>query len=328
MVIPITSFRSPLIWTLRHLLQGYGIVAVFALFCAVMAFQSDSFLTLGNITSVLRQASIQGIMALGATYVIIAGEIDLSIGSLLSFCAVLAINLHNMVGPTFAILAVLAVGLAVGVINGLLVAVMRLNSLIVTLAMLSILQGLTFLYTGGNSLSIRDPAHTWFAFLGQGSVFAVPVPVLVFILLAISLQGLLRRTIYGRWLLAVGGNPVASRYTGINCPLTKLTTFALSGATTSMAALILVSRVMSAQNQAGAGYELQVVGAVLLGGTSLLGGSGSIFKTVLGVVILAFVRNGMLLMGSKFYEEWLVTAAILFLTVWFDLASRKAKAIA
>jgi ribose transport system permease protein len=316
--------RSP--WFL--LLQRQPIFLVFLLFLIVLAFFSPRFLSWDNLITVLRQVSVEGVMALGMTFVLVVGEIDLSVGSLLSLTTVLVVNLHDRIGPVGAIGVAISVGILSGSLSGFLVGYLGLNSLIATLGMLSALQGLTLLYSGGQNVIVKDPNHTWFAVLGRGFIGGLPVPVILFFGFAILLSLILNRTVFGTLALAVGGNPVASRYSGIHARAIKFWAFVLSGAMTGVGAVMLGSRVMGSQNQVGQGYELQVIAAVVLGGTSLFGGSGSIWRTVIGVLILGFLRNGLLLVGLHYYDQWLVTWAVLIAAVWLDLASQRRRLFA
>jgi ribose transport system permease protein len=213
--------------------------------------------------------------------------------------------------------------LLVGGVNGFLVGVLRLNSLIVTLGMLSVIQGVTLIYTSGQNVDIANQEQTWFAIFGRGFLFGIAVPIIIFIGLAIILEFVLRRTSYGRKVFAIGGNSTASVFSGISRTKIVFSTYLLSAFTTGCAALILGSRVMGSQNNVGQGYELLVLAGVILGGTSLLGGSGSLTRTVLGVLILGFIQNGLLLLGYPYYTQWIVTWAVIIIAVWLDIASTR-----
>ena len=311
-----------MISSLKHGLEKQGIMIPFVLFLVVIAILAPSFLTITNVSQVLRQSSIPGVMALGVTFVVICGRLDLSVGSLLSFTTVLVVDLHDKIGPGAAILVALAVGACVGVINGFLVGYLRLNALIVTLGMLSLLQGVTLIYSGGKNVDIAHPGETWFSVFGRGYAIGLPVPVIIFVVLAVLFGVLLQRTAFGRQVFAVGGNEVASAFSGINASRIILAAYVLSGLTAAIAAVIMGSRVMGAQNDAGSGYELNVLAGVILGGNSLLGGSGGIFRSVAGIVILSFIANGLLLIGLPYYVQWLVTWVVIIGAVWADLASK------
>jgi ribose transport system permease protein len=307
----------------RDVLTHQGILVAFVVFIVAFGFISNRFLSPENVMTVVRQVSIIGTIALGVTIVVIGGNLDLSVGSLLSFATVLVVDLHDKIGPAGAILMMFVCTLMLGSVTGFLVGVLRLNSLIVTLGMLSAIQGITLIYTGGQNVDIINQEDTWFAFFGRGYLFGIATPVLIFLILAVVLQTVLSKTVYGRQVLAVGGNPVAAAFSGIRRSRVVFTTYLISAFATGCAAIIMGSRVMGSQNNVGQGYELLVLAGVILGGTSLLGGSGSVFKTVIGVLILGFIQNGLLLLGFPYYAQWLVTWVVIILAVWLDVASKR-----
>lgn len=313
---------------MTDVLRRHGLLVAFALFLAVVAVSADSFLTVGNILDVLRQVSITGMIALGVTFVVVTGRLDLSVGSMLTLLTVIVVDQHNTLGPAGAIAVTLLAGLAIGAVNGVLVGVFRLNALIVTLAMLSLLQGVTLYYSGGSNVNVQGASTTWFAVFGRGTVLGVPVPVLMFLGGAVVASFVLGRTRFGRSVHAVGGNETASRFSGIDAPRTVLIAFVLSGFATALAAIIMGSRVMGAQNTIGQGYELTVLAGIILGGTSLMGGSGSIWRTVIGISMLGFLQNGLLLLGFEYYVQWLVTWVIIVAAVWIDLAAKRGRVLA
>lgn len=306
-------------------LERHGILLAFILFMIGFSLASDRFMSGDNVMSVLRQASIIGTMALGVTIVVIGGNLDLSVGSMLSFATVLVVDLHDKIGPSGAIFAMFFFTLLIGCLNGFLVGFLRLNSLIVTLGMLSAIQGVTLIYTSGQNVDIVNQDQTWFAFFGRGYVFGIATPIVIFLGLALVLGILLKRSSFGRKVFAVGGNPTAAVYSGIRRSRIVFATYVISAFTTGTAAIILGSRVMGSQNNVGQGYELLVLAGVILGGTSLLGGSGGIGKTVIGVLILGFIQNGLLLMGYPYYAQWLVTWVVIILAVWLDVASKRGR---
>jgi ribose/xylose/arabinose/galactoside ABC-type transport system permease subunit len=215
--------------------------------------------------------------------------------------------------------------LLIGALNGYLIGFLKLNSLIVTLGMLSTIQGITLIYSGGLNVDISNQDDTWFSFFGRDYIAGIAVPVLIFMGLALVIEFILKGTVYGRKVFAVGGNPGAAVFSGIKKNKIVFSTYLLSAFTTGCGALILGSRVMGSQNNVGQGYELLVLAGVILGGTSLLGGSGSITRTVIGVLILSFIQNGLLLLGYPYYTQWLVTWAVIILAVWLDVASTRGK---
>lgn len=306
-------------------LARQGILVAFVIFMVGFGIVSDNFLTLDNLESVVRSSAIIGVIAIGVTVVVLGGNLDLSVGSMLSFATVMVVDLHDKIGPGPAILVMLAAVLALGAANGFLVGVLRLNSLIVTLGMLSAIQGLTLIYSGGQNVDVQDQQGTWFAVFGRGSVAGLDMPIIMFLVLALLMHGLIAYTPYGRRVYAVGGNPTAAVFSGIRRSRCVFSTYLISAFCVGLAGIMLGSRVMGSQNNVGEGYELLVLAAVILGGTSLLGGSGSVLKTVLGVLILGFIQNGLLLMGYPFFAQWIVTWVVIIVAVWLDVAAKRGR---
>lgn len=320
-----SSAERPSVSMVYQAMLRQGLIIAFLIFMGVLSALSPHFLTVGNLLSVLRQASVLGCVALGVTVVVIGGNLDLSVGSLLSFTTVVAVTMENSFGPFGAIIATLIVALICGSITGFLVGFVKLNSLIVTLAMLSAIQGVVFIYTSGNNVDVANPGSTWFSFIGRGFIGDLDFPIIIFALVAISVEVLLYLTGFGRRVFATGGNAVATTYAGINPSLVVFATYLVSALTTGVAGLIMASRVMGAQNDAGQGYELEALAGIILGGTSLLGGSGSASRTVIGVLIVGFIRNGLILIGLPYYSQWLVEGVVIVLAAWLDLAAGRGK---
>jgi ribose transport system permease protein/putative xylitol transport system permease protein len=307
------------------LLARQGILVAFAVFMIGFALANDRFLDPDNVMGVVRSSAILGVMALGVTFVVISGNLDLSVGSMMSFATIVVLDLHDQIGPAMAIPAMFAMTMALGAINGFLVGYLRLNSLIVTLGMLSAIHGLTLTYSGGKNMDIADKEGTWFSVFGQGTALGIPVPILLFALLAALLGIVLARTPFGRKVYAVGGNGTAATFSGIRRPRVVFACYLISAFCVATAGLIQASRSLGSQNTVGQGLELEVLAAVILGGASLLGGSGTIFKTVIGVLILGFIQNGLLLVGLQFYVQYVVTWVIIILAVWLDIAAKRGR---
>ena len=308
-----------------NLLKKNGLIMAFLVFLALVAINAPEFLTPNNILDVIRQVSITGMIAIGTTFVVITGRLDLSVGSMLTLLTVIVVDQHNHIGPGGAIFVTLLAGILLGAINGFLVGKLKLNALIVTLAMLSFLQGLTLFYSGGSNVNVQNPQDTWFAFFGRSHLLDVPTPVWIFLITAFAASFALKKTRFGRSVYAVGGNQTASVFSGIAAQHVVLITYILSGLATAMAAIIMGSRVMGAQNTIGQGYELTVLAGIILGGTSLMGGSGNIWRTVIGITMLGFIQNGLLLLGYPYYVQWLVTWVVIILAVWIDLAANRGR---
>ncbi|KPP86797.1 MAG: ribose transport system permease protein [Rhodobacteraceae bacterium HLUCCO07] len=307
------------------LLAKQGILIAFAVFMIGFTLANPRFIELDNVSGVIRSSAILGVMALGVTFVVIGGNLDLSVGSMMSFSTIVVLDLHDKLGPGLAIVAMFALTLALGAFIGFLVGYLKLNSLIVTLGMLSAIHGLTLTWSGGKNMDIADKSGTWFAFFGQARVMGVPVPILIFALLAVLLSLLLAKTPFGRKVYAVGGNGQAATFSGIPRARVVFMTYLLSAFCVATAGLLQASRSMGSQNTVGQGMELEVLAAVILGGASLLGGSGTVVKTVIGVLILGFIQSGLLLVGLDFYVQYIVTWIIIILAVWLDVAAKRGR---
>lgn len=306
-------------------LAKQGILIAFAVFMVAFTLANPKFISIDNLLSVMRSSAILGVMALGVTFVVISGNLDLSVGSMMSFSTIVVLDLHDQIGPALAIPAMFAMTLCLGAFIGFLVGYLRLNSLIVTLGMLSAIHGLTLTYSGGQNMDIADKEGTWFSVFGQGAALGIPVPILIFVALASLLGVVLAKTPFGRKVYAVGGNGTAATFSGIRRARTVFVCYILSAFCVATAGLIQASRSLGSQNTVGQGLELEVLAAVILGGASLLGGSGTIFKTVIGVLILGFIQNGLLLIGLQFYVQFVVTWVIIILAVWLDIAAKRGK---
>jgi len=305
---------------LRNIFFKYGIYAAFLILVVVLALTSPSFLTLQNILNVLRQSSIIGIIAIGMTFVIIKGGIDLSVGSILGFSAVVATSFaHPGEYPVIApIIMGLLVGVACGLVNGFVIAKWNIAPFIVTLGMLTAARGMTLVYTDGKPIINLSDAYN---FIGSGHFLGLPIPVIVFILVILVGVFLLNFTKFGRHVFAVGGNEKAARLSGVNIFAVKLAAYAIAGLTSGMAGILLSSRVMTGSPILGQGYELDAIAAVVIGGTSLTGGRGSMIGTVIGVLIISIMNNGLDLLNVSSYYQQIIKGAIIVLAVLLDRKS-------
>lgn len=308
-----------------QVLARQGILIAFVVFMIGFSIANSRFIDPDNIMGVIRSSAILGVMALGVTFVVISGNLDLSVGSMMSFSTIVVLDLHDKIGPFMAIPTMFVMTMALGAFIGFLVAYLKLNSLIVTLGMLSAIHGLTLTYSGGKNMDIADKEGTWFKVFGQGDVMGIPVPILIFVLLAAILGLILAKTPFGRSVYAVGGNGVAATFSGLRRPRVVFMCYIISSFCVATAGLLQASRSLGSQNTVGQGLELEVLAAVILGGASLLGGSGTVFKTVIGVLILGFIQNGLLLVGLQFYVQYVVTWVIIILAVWLDIAAKRGK---
>jgi len=308
-----------------RLLGKQGILIAFAVFMIGFALANQRFIAVDNIAGVIRSSAILGVMALGVTFVVIGGNLDLSVGSMMSFSTIVVLDLHDKIGPALAIPAMFALTLCLGAFIGFLVGYLKLNSLIVTLGMLSAIHGLTLTWSGGKNMDIAEKSETWFSVFGQERILGIPMPILIFAALAALLAMLLAKTPFGRKVYAVGGNGQAATFSGIPRARVVFYTYLISAFCVAVAGLLQASRSLGSQNTVGQGMELEVLAAVILGGASLLGGSGTVFKTVIGVLILGFIQNGLLLVGLDFYVQYIVTWAIIILAVWLDVAAKRGR---
>jgi ribose/xylose/arabinose/galactoside ABC-type transport system permease subunit len=322
MVRPANSWRGALAMLGRRnevalLLSLLVVIAFFAL-------ASGTFLTVRNMTNVLGQASLALTAGIGVAIVFISGEVDVSVGSLLAAVALPLITIMNATNSlALGIAGALALGLVVGAVNGFLAAYLGINSLIVTLGTLFILRGGVYLYTGQTAIPDDAGLESFFQ-LGNGRLFGVlPFPaVIAFVLLLAFMYGLRHRP-FGRQVYAVGGNPEVARLAGYDVRRVKFVCFVISALLATIAGILLASRLGSAVHVAGLGFEFQVVAAVVLGGVSLSGGVGSLFGMALGVLILAFVSNGLGMLDLATEWQLVITGLIIIAAVAFDGFKRR-----
>lgn len=286
----------------RQLLSRFGLLLALLVLAAVLSLLSNRFLTQSNIINVLRQISINAIIACGMTVVIISRGIDLSVGSLLAFTGVLGAGLAvGGVNPYVAIGAALGAGVLLGTFNGAFIAYARIAPFIVTLAGLTIFRGMALAYTDGRPITGLPPV---FFSLGYGTLLGIPAPIWVMVLMLGLTHAILRYTALGRAIYAIGGNEEAARLSGIPVARVKLFCYAFSGFTAALAAVILTGRLNSAQPSAGVMFELDAIAAVVVGGTSLFGGRGGVGGTLIGALIIGVINNGMNLLNvPSFYQQ-------------------------
>lgn len=310
-----TSTKDRLLRAVRR--QEVGLLGVVILLCLIFNLLNDRFLTTTNLFNLIQAVTVIGIIAVGQAFVLIAKEIDLSVGSVLALAAVSAGWLVQTAGlPAWAALpGALAVGAASGLLLGAIVVYGKVNSFIVTLGMLSVARGLTQLVTGGLPISMPDAIR----FLGRGRVLGgPPISVVLFIVLAIIGQLVLSRTVFGQRVTAVGDNAEAARLGGIPVNRTRVLVFVLVGALAGLAGIVFATQVGVAEAQAGRGYELDVIAAVVIGGASLSGGRGSIVGAFLGACLLGVLRNAFVLLAlSPFLQEFSI-GLVIVLAALFD----------
>lgn len=304
----------------KELLIKYKSVIGLIVFSLIIAIFNDRFLTMGNILNVLRQTSINSVIAAGMTFIILTGGIDLSVGSTLALTgAIMASLLSAGVPLIIALLLTILLGAFIGFLNGLIIAKGKVQPFIATLAMMTIIRGATLIFTNGRPISTGDfPAADQFYWLGSGRLFGIPAPVYVTILVFVIAYYLLKHTSLGRYVYALGGNEEATKLSGINVDLIKYKVYAISGALAAVAGLIVTARLSSAQPQAGSGYELDAIAAVVLGGTSLAGGKGGVIGTIIGALIIGILNNALNLMDVTSYYQLLAKGIVILIAVLVD----------
>ena len=298
---------------------------------AAFAIGEPRFLTPLNLFNILRQVSIYGLLAVGMTFVILTAGIDLSIGSLVAFAGLVAAavskgglsNRFNVgagqeaasYGWYLAALAAIAVGLAGGFLQGFAITRLKVPPFVVTLGGMSAFRGAALLFAAGGPVSGFQSSFTWW---GQGKIGPVPVPVIIFLLAALIAHIVLRYTRYGRQVYAVGGNPEAARLSGLNVNRIIMSVYVIMGFFAGLGSFVLAARLNSAEAVAGTGYELTVIASVVIGGTSLFGGAGTIFGTVIGSILIGVLLNGLVLMNVSSYIQQIIIGVIIVLAVAFD----------
>jgi ribose transport system permease protein len=279
------------------------------------------FLTISNLLNVAEQATIIAIIAVGMTFVIITGGIDLSVGSVLAFSGVvMASVLQHEVPLPLTLLIGLGVGLFCGLVNGILITAGRLPPFIATLGMMSVARGAALMFTEGRPISGFSEN---FRSLATGEVLRIPTPVLIMIAVYIMAHFVLGRTKLGRYTYAIGGNEEAALLSGINVRLYKSMVYGLAGMLAGLAAILLTARLNSAQPIAGMNYELDAIAATVIGGTSLLGGEGTVVGTLIGALIMAVLRNGLNLLGVSSFIQQVVIGSVIILAVLIDMSLKK-----
>ena len=286
------------------------------IFAAIAGCLSDKFLTYKNIVNVLNQSSMNGILALGLTTVILTGGIDISVGSTLAFAGATAATLLPDYGVVPAVLAALVVGFVVGTINGVLISHWKLQPMIVTLATMSIFRGATYLLTGGRPISVSNDT---FKLIGAGTIGKTVVsPIIVMLILLIVMYYLLNKTQFGRHIYAVGGNEDAAFLSGVNTERTKTWAYIISGVLAAVAGLVITARLSSAQPTAGSSYEMDAIAAAVIGGTSLRGGQGKVVFSIVGALIIAMLYNALTLMDVSTYYQTVIKGIVIVSAVLID----------
>jgi ribose transport system permease protein len=305
---------------IKSFLQRFGLIISFILLCLALAIRSDRFLTLYNARNVLRQSAINGIISVGMTFVILTAGIDLSVGSVLALTGVVVADLvQTGWAPPLAIAAALGLGALTGVMNGLIITRTKVPPFIVTLGTMTIARGLALTYTqGGPVTGLPDS----FRFLGTGFAGPVPMPIIIAGLVFLLGHILLARTKIGEYIYAIGDNEVAAHLSGIPTYRCITLVYAICGLATALASTILVGRLNSAQPSAGYGFEFDAIAAVVVGGVSLTGGEGNLGNTLLGVLFIEVLNNGLNMLNVSSFYQGVVKGVVIALALLLHRAIR------
>ena len=313
-------------------LKRFQSVIALLVLCIMLSLLTDKFFTAANGVNVLRQVAVNVCIATGMTLIVLTGGIDLSVGSVLALCGAITAGLLKnglqfasvdlYVGFTIlgAMLAAIVVGALLGLFNGFVITSFKVPPFVATLAMLTIARGLTMLYTAGQPISSLGDR---FAFIGAGSFLKIPVPVWIAAIVVLLAVFITQKTKLGRYIYAIGGNETAAKLSGIRINRVKLTVYSLGAALAATGAVIVTSRLDSAQPNAGTSYELDAIAAVVIGGTSLNGGKGSVWGTVIGAVIIGVLNNGLVLLNVSPFWQQVVKGGVILLAVIIDKAGEK-----
>jgi ribose transport system permease protein len=301
------------------------LIGILVLLCLAISLAAPQFYSAANVIAILRQCALVLIVAAGMTMLLIAAEVDLSVGASLAFAGCVGMDITNQTGSvTLGALAALAFAGAVGLFNGLVVTKLRVNSLIATIATMMILQGGVFLYTRE---AVQNRHHIpAFTNLGAGYIGPLPIPVIVAAMVFVFAFVTLRNTTFGRYLYAVGANEKAARLSGLRAERLKVIAFVITGLLVGVAGLVLASLMNAGQPTAGRGFELTVIAAIILGGTSLSGGRGTLIGTLLGVLVLKIIDNGIIILRWNQDLQMVVPGIVIILATWLDIVRRRADA--
>ena len=303
-------------------IRQYGLLIVFGIICLIISLITPQFLTLSNLTIIVTQVSINALLAFGVTFVIITGGIDLSLGSIVAVTGVTSAMLaHPDSYPVLIpIVMGLLAGLLMGAFNGFIITKSKIAPFIVTLGTMTIGRGLALILSDGRPVSNLSDS---FNYLGSGTVFGIPSLILIFILVFALCSIILSKTILGRYIYAIGGNEQAARASGINIDRVKLSVYSISGLLAGLAGILLASRITTGQPNAGAGFELDAIAAVVIGGTSTAGGRGTMTGTLIGVLLIGVINNGLDLLNVTSYYQQVVMGIIIIGAVIVDSLNQK-----
>jgi len=307
--------------------SNLGILLALIVLCVVLSFLSDKFATVTNFFNLIRQITINIFLACGMTFIILLGGIDLSAGSVIAVSGCISAGMITWAGlPVYAGIAIgIVAGLAFGAVNGIIVSKTTIPAFIVTLATMNIGRGIARVYTKAQTISVLDEAYT---FWGMGTIAGIPIQLFCIIGVVIVSSFILNRTKLGRHIYATGGNKIAAEYTGINVKRVTLFAFLFSGLLASLAGILTVGRTFTATMIMGNGAEMDAISAVVLGGTSMSGGKGGIFGTVIGAIVIGVLQNGMNLLGIDSSWQYIVQGIVILLAVYIDYIKQQGQSIA
>jgi ribose transport system permease protein len=301
---------------LMNQINIYRSFLILVVICIFAAFLSNSFLSVSNLFNVFKQITVAGIIACGMTFVILTGGIDLSVGSILGLSGVVASGVLQSTGNTgLAVLTALTIGIVCGAVNGFFISHCEIPPFIATLGMMTLLRGCVLIFTKGSPIPVKADIYK---FLGKGMILFVPVPVIILILLYLLAHYVLTQTSFGRSVYAFGGNREAARLSGISVKRTEWMVYIINGLLSGVAAVILTARLGSAQSTSGQGIEMDAIAAVILGGTSLSGGTGFVLPTVIGAMIMGIIDNILTLMNVNPHATYIVKGAVVLIAVLVD----------
>lgn len=310
-------------WFVSFFKRNMGILIGLLFLCVILSFATETFFDSDNFITVLRQICINSLLAFGMTYVLIIGGIDLTVGSVVAMSGVLSVMMIESGVPLpVALVGAILSGTVVGLLNGSIVAFTGMPAFIVTLSVQQIVRGFAYIITNGRSIST---ANETFKKIGNGYLLGIPVPIYIVAVVVIIASVILYLTKFGRQMYAIGGNETAAVFTGIKINRVKIIVYAISGTMAAIAGIILASRMYSGQPTAGQNYESDAIAAAVLGGTSFIGGVGTIGGTIIGALVIGVLSNGLNLMQVTFYWQLVVKGIVILLAVGFDLWKKRKK---
>ncbi|AZO96473.1 ribose ABC transporter permease [Halocella sp. SP3-1] len=305
----------------RELSSLIGLIVL----CTILAIISPAFLSVTNILNVLVQVAVISVIAAGSTFVILTGGIDLSVGSILGLCGVMTAAVLKSTGnPLLAVLTGVLLGAFLGLVNGVVISIGKVPAFVTTLGMMSVARGIAFIYTRGRPISGFPDG---FRYIGSGYIGDIPFPVIEAIIIFLIAAYVLKKTPFGRYVYAIGSNEVATKLSGIKTNKYKIMVYVISGLLSGFAAIMFIGRINSGHPLAGDGYELDAIAAVVIGGTSLSGGKGTVFGTLIGALIMGVIRNGLNLLNVDAFWQGVVLGVVIVVAVLIDQRSKKTATI-